>query len=72
MGETRFGHPVVRFRGAIVEMEALIDAAAHEPDFASQVEDLFQMKVAPALLEIRELVADVTATVRDAKTCRRR
>jgi hypothetical protein len=50
--------PLVRFRAAIAEMEKLIRSAAHEPDFQGEVEMIFHERVAPALLEIRELVHD--------------
>lgn len=50
--------PLVRFRSAIIEMEQLIESAAHEPDFVGEVEDLFHERIAPALLEISELVRD--------------
>lgn len=67
--------PLVRFRSAIIEMERLIDAAAYEPDFAAEVEDLFNERVAPALAEINELIRDnaslrqlVGEAIADSKT----
>ena len=71
----RLRPPLVRFRAAIIEMERLIESAAHDPDFGGEVEQLYQEKVAPALLEISEAIADdsylrqlVGASVADAKT----
>jgi hypothetical protein len=48
--------PLTRFRAAVAEMERLLQSAAHEQDFAAEVEDLYREKVAPALQEIAELV----------------
>jgi hypothetical protein len=66
--------PLTRFRAAVSEMERLIQSAAHEPDFAAEVEDLYIEKVAPALLEIAELARNnsylrqlMRAAVGDAK-----
>jgi hypothetical protein len=71
----RLRPPLVRFRAAMVEMERLIEVGAHESDFAAEVEDLYIEKVAPALQEMEEAIADdkylrqlVGAGVADAKT----
>jgi hypothetical protein len=71
-GELR--DPLIRFRAAVIEMESLIQSAAHEPDFQAEVQDMFHERVAPALLEIRELVHDnsslrrlAEAAIADAK-----
>jgi hypothetical protein len=71
----RLRPPLVRFRGAMVEMERLLVSAAHEAGFAAEVEELFLEKVAPALEEIGEAVADdkylrqlLRAAAADAKT----
>jgi len=67
--------PLVRFRAAIIEMERLIESPAHGADFEAEANDLFAERVAPALLEIEELVRDNSslrqlagAAVADAKT----
>jgi hypothetical protein len=54
----RLRPPLVRFRAAMIEMERLIDAAAHDEAFEAEVADLYLEKVAPALLEIEEAVGD--------------
>jgi hypothetical protein len=50
--------PLVRFRAAVIDMESTIECAAHDPDFQAEVEEIFHVRVAPALLEIRERVED--------------
>lgn len=50
--------PLVRFRAAMIEMERLIDAAAHDEAFEAEVTDLYFEKVAPALQEIEEAISD--------------
>lgn len=71
----RLRPPLVRFRAAMIEMERLIDAAAHEEEFEAEIADLYLEKVAPALQEIDEAVQDdkylrqlAGALVDDAKT----
>lgn len=66
--------PLVRFRAAMIEMERLIQSAAHEPDFEAEVDVLYHERIAPALLEIRERVQDnsslrrlAEAAIADAK-----
>lgn len=54
----RLRPPLVRFRAAMIEMERLIDAAAHDDAFEAEVADLYLEKVAPALQEIEEAVGD--------------
>jgi hypothetical protein len=46
--------PLLRFRGAIVEMERMIASASFEPDFQGEVDDLYAERVAPALVEIND------------------
>jgi phage antirepressor YoqD-like protein len=71
----RLRPPLVRFRAAMIEMERLIDAAAHDEEFGSEIADIYLEKVAPALQEIDEAVQDdkylrqlAGALVGDAKT----
>jgi hypothetical protein len=54
----RLRPPLVRFRAAMVEVERLIDAAAHEQAFEAEIADVYLEKVAPALQEIDEAVQD--------------
>jgi hypothetical protein len=67
--------PLTKFRGAVAEMEGLIQSAAYESDFEAEVDALYFRKVAPALGEIAEAVEGNTylrqlmrAAVSDAKT----
>jgi hypothetical protein len=71
----RLRSPLVRFRAAMIAMERLIDAAAHDAAFEAEVADLYLEKVAPALKEIEEAVSEDTYlrqlagnVVGDAKT----
>lgn len=48
--------PLRNFRAAVIQMERDIAAAAHEPDFTGEVEELYLEKVAPALEEIHEAI----------------
>jgi hypothetical protein len=66
---------LTNFRAAVAEMERTLQAAAYEPDFPAEVEDLYLEKVAPALQEIAELVRHnsyfrelMRAAVGDAKS----
>jgi hypothetical protein len=42
----------------MIEMERLVDAAAHDEAFESELADLYLEKVAPALREIEESISD--------------
>ncbi|MDP9363098.1 MAG: hypothetical protein M3Q10_02500 [Chloroflexota bacterium] len=53
---TELEAPLVRFRAAMIELGKLVEAAAFEEGFADQVDELFRVKVEPALLEIEEQV----------------
>lgn len=48
--------PLVRFRAAMVEFGILIESATFEEGFAEQVDELYRLKVQPALVEIEEQV----------------
>lgn len=50
--------PLIRFRAAVIEIERSLASAAHDEDFRAEVADLYRAKVAPALLELSELIAD--------------
>ncbi len=54
----RLRPPLVRFRAAMIEIERLIDAAAHDEAFEAELADLYLEKVAPALKEIDESISD--------------
>jgi hypothetical protein len=48
--------PLSQFRAAVSAFSARVEAAAHDEDFAAEVDDLYIAEVAPALQEIREAV----------------
>lgn len=48
--------PLTRFRGALAELTASMEAAAHDEAFAEELRDLWVTKVEPALQEIRDLI----------------
>jgi hypothetical protein len=50
--------PLVRFRGAMVEVASLIDASPFQDEFDERVVDVYREKVAPAIQEIRERVEE--------------
>src|SRR5215217_2349307 len=50
--------PLIRFRGAVVEMSENIRSAAWDEDFPSDADMAFRKVVEPAILEIEEAVQD--------------
>ena len=48
--------PLLRFRGALAELTASMEAEAHDEVFSEELRDLWITKVEPALQEIRDLV----------------
>ena len=54
----RLRPPLAQFRAAMVEIERLVDSAAHEEGFRAEVQEVFVEKVAPALQEIEERIKD--------------
>jgi hypothetical protein len=54
----RLRPPLVRFRAAMIEIERLMDAAAHDQEFEEEIADLYLEKVAPSLQEIDEAMQD--------------
>jgi hypothetical protein len=48
--------PLTRFREALAELTASIEAAAHDEAFAGELRDLWITKVEPAMQEIRDLI----------------
>jgi hypothetical protein len=48
--------PLKRFRGALAELTASMDAGAHDEAFVGELRDLWVTKVEPAMQEIRDLV----------------
>ena len=49
-------NPLVRFRGAIIEIERGLTSSSFDQSFAVEVESIYLEKVAPALLEIDEQI----------------
>jgi hypothetical protein len=48
--------PLTRFRGALAELTASMEAAAHDEAFTGELRDLWVTKVEPAMQEIRDLI----------------
>jgi hypothetical protein len=48
--------PLARFRGALAELTASMQAEAHDEAFAGELHDLWVTKVEPAMQEIRDLI----------------
>ncbi len=51
-------NPLIRFRGAVIEMSEGIRSAAWDEDFPSDADMAFRKAVEPAILEIEEAVQD--------------
>jgi hypothetical protein len=54
----RLRPPLVRFRAAMIEIERMIDAAAHDQEFEQEIADLYLEKIAPSLRAIDEAMQD--------------
>jgi hypothetical protein len=55
---SKLSSPLVRFRSEIARMSEEFEARPLDPDFAQEVEDAWRARVEPALLEIRETLAE--------------
>lgn len=52
------GEPLVRFRAAMIKIGDLIEASPHEEEFRDQIDKLYGVQIAPALLEIDVRIRD--------------
>jgi hypothetical protein len=55
---SKLNAPLVRFRSEIGRMSSEFEARALDPEFAREVDDAWRTRVEPALLEIRETLAE--------------